>query len=109
MNVKFKNYNCNIMFGQYGNGNTAIQLIDEKDGYPVAVATVNGLHKCPNDIVGIKDWSENEGMVDALIQAHVIEDELLLMERTGFVYIGYYKLTDQALKLLKEFKVGQQA
>lgn len=113
MDIKFKVYECEVAFDQYCNGKTAIQLIGKKgtkwEGERVAVASVNGLYEVPNEVVGIKNWSENKGMADALINANVIEDELLFIEPTGFVHIEYYKLTDQALKLLKKFKVGQQA
>lgn len=103
MDMTYKGYKCELQFAKYFNGNTAIQLIDKEDGSPVAVATVNGEDNPPEGVVGIKDWSENEGMVNALIEANVIEQELQFLEPTGFVVIKYYKLTDMALQnVLKE-------
>src|SRR5690606_29262953 len=39
--IKFKNWKCNIQFGQYGTGATALSLVDHVDGEPVATASVN--------------------------------------------------------------------
>lgn len=97
MDMTFNGYECELQFAEYGNGNTAIQLLDKEDASVVAVATVNGEFQPPEGGVGIKDWSENVGMVDALIKANVIEPNLKFIEPTGFVTIGYYKLTDVAL------------
>lgn len=104
MDITFNGYECELQFAKYGNGNTAIQLIDKEDGSPVAVATVNGEDIPPSGVVGIKNWSENFGMVNALIKANVIEPELQFMEPTGFVAIEYYKLTKPAMKELEKLK-----
>ncbi|ENH96703.1 hypothetical protein J416_09404 [Gracilibacillus halophilus YIM-C55.5] len=103
MNVNFKGYDCIAAFGKYLNGNTAIQLVDAEDDSLVAVATVNGEIKNTEEIVGIKNWSENEGMVDALIDAGVIEPDLKFFEPSAFVVIEYYKLTDAAYQELQTF------
>lgn len=66
----------NLVFAQYSNGQTAIKLV-EPSGETLALATVNleGLSAPPPgpDQVWIKDWSENEGMLEALIQAGVVK------------------------------------
>lgn len=68
---------CDAFFCQYAAGNTAIQLVERETGEPWAKATVN----VPDlaDALGkgevfIKDYSENEGMMDALVAAGVVED-----------------------------------
>lgn len=73
--MRFKQWDCELKFGQYGNGRTAIQLIDKKDRDLVAVATVN-MENDPleADEVFIKDYSENEGMLQALINAGIVKD-----------------------------------
>lgn len=61
-------------FGRYGNGQTAIKLIDSADGFPFATATVcveDNLLK--EDEVAIKNYSENEGILESLIDAGIIE------------------------------------
>lgn len=65
--VKFKEWNCFVKKGEYGNGRTAIQLYDAETGEPIATATVN----LPDEPIAkgytfIKDWSENEGMLESL-------------------------------------------
>lgn len=73
--VKFKSWNCLVSFGRYSNGRTAIRLIDSLDGAPVATATVNVPDvKLAKDEVIIKNWSENSGILRALIDHDVVMD-----------------------------------
>ncbi len=62
-------YEVYLSFGAYRNGRTAIELLDANDGFPVMVATVN-LDNAPltGDEIIIKDYSENEGVLDFLVQ-----------------------------------------
>jgi len=74
--IEFRDFKCFMELTEYDlNGRTAILLheIDDEDSGLVAVATIN----IPDAKVGmnevlIKDWSENEGMVEALQRAGVI-------------------------------------
>lgn len=72
--VKFREWNCVLNVSAYRDNNrVALQLIDEEDGDMVAMATVN----LPNENLSlnevcIKDYSENDGMVQALVKAGVI-------------------------------------
>lgn len=108
MIVKHKQYKCKVVFAQYGNENTAIQLVgaegNDYEGEPISVATVNGVQILPSEIVGIKTWSENAGIAESLIEGNVIEPKLLGLEPTGFVSIEHYRLTDQALRELEKQK-----
>lgn len=111
MKVKFAGIDCEVRFNKYLNGNTAIQLFGapgtDYEGEAVAVASVNGGIKVAPNIVGIKTWSKNAGMVQALVDAGIIEPELLFTRPSGFVRIEYYRLTDDALmQMLQE--VGEQ-
>lgn len=58
-------YLCEVTRGEYRGGNIGLQLIDA-DGMLFATATVwvEGLAK---DEVAIKDYSENTGMLSALL------------------------------------------
>ena len=74
--------NCYLLFGQYQNKRTAIQI--QYNDQPLMKATVNipVADLEPNEVV-IKNYAENEGIMQALIDAEVIED-------TGkFIYAGY--------------------
>lgn len=108
MRVRFSGFECETAFGYYENGNNAIQLIDKHDGFKIATASVNGDRVVGIDTVGIKNWSENEGMADALIHAGVIEPEVIGIEPTGFVSILYYKLTERALEEVKNQMKGRK-
>lgn len=87
MQVRFMDWNCDVSFNTYkDNGRTAILLYDAEDGSPVATASVN-LSAITNDewnnyardwgvsskqLVLIKDYSENEGMLEALAEAKIL-------------------------------------
>lgn len=90
--VKFRNWDCILSFAKYRTTDaTSIQLLDANDGHPIAVATVN-LDVVPEkDHVFIKDWSENEGMVESLVKAGVISEPIGEIP-TGFVTAKICKL-----------------
>ena len=72
MKVKFKEWNCNVEYGTYYNGRTSIRLT--QNGEQIAVATVNiPAHNVPDGHVLIKNWSENQGIAQALQDAGVIK------------------------------------
>ena len=87
MNVKFKQWDCKINVRQYGNGRTALQLVDAKTSEPIATATVNVPDAIleDNEIL-IKDYSENTGMLNALVETGIVTDTGKRVE-TGFVTI----------------------
>ncbi len=73
--VQFKQWTCIAEFHHYRHGGgIAIQLIDATDGQPVATATINPESPVPEGCVAVKDWSENAGMLAALIAAGFVED-----------------------------------
>lgn len=67
-------YQVFIQLGKYRNGQTSVQLIDAEDGQPVATASIAmpELSLEDNQIV-VKDYSENEGMLDFLLENSIIE------------------------------------
>lgn len=74
MKVKFREWECNLSFGQYENGRVAMTLTDSVNGEMIAKATTN----LPDEELGanevfIKDYSENKGMLAALQSAGVVE------------------------------------
>ncbi len=87
MIVQFKEWECELVFGKYHNGATALELIDAEDGQPIAMASVNVAghsEHLDSDEMFIKDWSENEGMLDTLIKAGVVSPTIFSVP-TGFV------------------------
>jgi hypothetical protein len=73
MNIKFGQYDCNLVFSTYQHyNNTSIHLVDSTNGAPIATATLNPEMVLPPNQVVIKDYSENEGMFQALFEAGII-------------------------------------
>lgn len=93
LNVRFKEWDCVVFVGVYESGRIALQLFDAKDMEPVATATVN-LPDAPLEEyeVLIKDYSENEGMVDALVKAGLVTDTTKRVP-TGFAAASVCQLT----------------
>jgi len=101
MRVKFEQWDCIAKGAFYANDNKAIMLIDAEDGDPVATSTVNIVEeKIDEDIVFVKNYSENEGMTHALIEADIIWPDIIHTHRTEFVVVHAYRLTDKALNSL---------
>lgn len=97
MKVKFKDWNCIIEWSMYlENDNIAIKLLDEKTKELVAVATTNTSEETSLPGVQIKDWSENRGMWEALVDAGVIESEPIEKIASYFVLVKVGKLTEKA-------------
>lgn len=74
--VKFFGHDCTVRFVTYNNPvNLGIELLTE-DGDRMAMATVNST-VFPREMVGyalIKNWSENEGILEALVDAGIVRD-----------------------------------
>lgn len=90
--VHFRHWVCLIQKCEYGNGRMALKLVDAEDGSPIATATVN-LPDQPlgKNRVAIKDWSENEGMLKALIEAGVVKSTGQTI-RSGYVEVPICEL-----------------
>ena len=73
MDVKFKKWECSLAFGEYQNGRTILFLKDNATLEDVLCASVNLPNEAlrPNEIA-IKNYSENEGVLDALIKHKVV-------------------------------------
>ncbi len=90
--IQFAGYSCKLSFARYINGGIAIRLVDAEDHTPIAMATI-----CVTDAqlkegeVLIKDYSENQGMVDTLTEAGIIEKTGRTV-RSGYVDIPVCRL-----------------
>lgn len=72
--VRFYGENCGVYIGRYANGQTLLTLSCE-DCLPMATASVSipeYSHGCGR--VFIKNWSENQGILEALVEAGIVED-----------------------------------
>lgn len=70
--INFGGFICKFQLHEYVNGGTAIRLVDAFDGMPVATASL-WIGNLFHDEIAIKDYSENEGMVEALLEAGIIQ------------------------------------
>ncbi len=91
--ITHSGYKLGLTFAKYTNGQTVIKLVDMEDGMPFATATVAvENHLLKEDEVAIKDYSENAGILDSLIEADVIEHPHAFIH-SGFVKIPICKLS----------------
>lgn len=82
--LKFRNWNCNVCKVVYSNHRTAICLTDVETGEPILTATVNIPEEViEKDEVIIKNYSENEGILDTLVKNKIVSTPI------RFVNIGY--------------------
>ena len=88
--LKFNDWNCVLNTAGYINGGTALLLNDADNGEPVARATV-WVPGLSDDEVAIKDYSENSGMLTALVDADIVTLPHRFVE-SGFVTIPVCKL-----------------
>ena len=85
-------YELSLQFGKYKNGQISINLFDVEDGMPYAKATIcldDGILK--DNEVAIKNYSENEGILETLIQNRIVEEPHAYIQ-SGFVKIPICKL-----------------
>lgn len=99
-----RGYDCRLLKGHYWNergdgpGRVALRLEDWNDGSPVATITVNLPEaKLDEDSeVCVKDWAENEGMLEAIIAAGFANDTGRRVS-TGFVEAPIVRIDYKAL------------
>jgi hypothetical protein len=98
-----KTYTCQFAIGEYGNGNLALEIMGAEgtnyEGEPIARVTVNPGERVDDGRIAIKDYSENEGMVDTLLEMGIIKGDPLYTIPSGWVQIPVYELTDKGLAL----------
>ena len=90
--VEFAGFKCEVMIQKYGTGNPAVRLLDLEDGMPIVVATTN-IDGLDSDEIAIKEYSENEGVYDALLNAGIIHPKHRELS-TGYVTVPVCKLTN---------------
>lgn len=92
--VFFYGEECDLVVGRYAQGGRIRLDLRCDTGEPMATCTVNLPHvDIPEGCAFIKDYSENEGMVEALKEAGVIVGDPIKSEVSGFVIIDCYRLS----------------
>lgn len=95
MNTKYsKNELATIQKARYGDGSTALIINSLEDGSCICTATVSleadGALPAEGNVF-IKSYSENEGVLECLVQQGIISEPLQTMP-TGFVVVYECKL-----------------
>lgn len=81
---------------KYKNGRTALELIEAETGEPYAVATVNIPEVLlTEDELLIKDYSENQGILDFLVQNRIVRLTGKGVE-SGFVWLPVCELLPES-------------
>lgn len=80
----------NAVISKYDDGTDAI-ILETADGVPYGTASVNLRDKIPSGFVAVKDYSENIGMLEALIYAKIIGRPEFYV-RTGYVEVPVCKI-----------------
>ena len=104
MNIQFKSWNCKVIATHYAHDmSKAIHLIDANTHEPITKATVHVDHDAISDsVIAIKDYSENEGMVDTLVNVGIIHPEPVATITTNHVSIPMHELTELGMSLWDE-------
>lgn len=84
--LKYKKWDCVVKKSRYqNNNNLALILIDKNDGSCVANITINTDEiLLEPDLAYVKNYSEGEGMLEALQEAGLIE-EIIKTKKVGWV------------------------
>ena len=89
--LRFLGEELNIWKGNYAENNrVALELI-AGDGEPFMIATVNTNESIPDGHVTIKNYAENEGLLQVLIDNRIVERPAFKVA-TGYVQIDVCKL-----------------
>ena len=72
--MSYKQYKAVVVRSKYvNNDNLALMLIDEEDGSLIATITVNTEDKLPEGFGYVKNYSENEGIMEVLQKEGLIK------------------------------------
>ena len=73
-NVNFIGYRCSVKVSRYERGLSPCLRLVNTEGMPVATATVNVPElQLPPNVVVIKNYAENEGILPALVAAQIVQ------------------------------------
>ena len=80
--------------------NLAIEIWSPLDG-AVTRVTVNVDFSLPDDCIAVKDYSENEGMVDWLISQGLVEPNRAYTIKSAWVDIPIMRLTEKGIEVFR--------
>lgn len=89
--IIFNNFRCTLLKNKYRNGRLALMLMDQESGEPVVKATVN-LPTVELDEDHVIIDPKHVGLVEALQQAEIIDDNIVRHHKSGYVEYPEYEL-----------------
>ena len=89
--MKHKGKSLRATYSKYGNGQNAILLDYASNGQSYMVASVALDHPLQSDEVAIKNYSENEGILETLLESGIIATPHRFIS-SGFVQIPICKI-----------------
>lgn len=90
--MKFMKWECRLEWSHYEyNKQPALTLLDAETSEPIAKATTCIDYDFAEDETAIKDYSENEGMLETLIEAGIVEPTGAI-HHSGYVAIPIVKI-----------------
>lgn len=107
MKVRFHGKDLGVRFDRYREGDRVVITLMDEDGAEYVRATVNIPEiPLPDDLVLIKDYSENAGVLDALVEAGIVRPTGVRVG-SGFVEVPVCQLlVDEGLPAKAERKGG---
>lgn len=103
LKMKWHGWDCILQKGRYIDNSIGILLFDAHDGEPVSKATVTmqGANLREDQII-VKDYSENEGMLDALTEIGLVTGVERWIE-TGWVRVPVCNIDPAKLEEIDEY------
>ncbi len=97
--VNFRGFKCVVDTTKtYRNERPAIILTDAEDGSGVAYASVNVPNvELDHGEVAIKNYSENEGILNVLVQADIISEPIRKERISPFIEVEICKILNQEI------------
>ena len=92
--------NCSFRIGKYRDGGLALSVDQHMDGYaePLLTVTVNLAEPIPEGCIAVKDYSENEGVLDCLQELGIVT-EVVSWVPSGYVMIPICRYDPEVLNL----------
>lgn len=92
--------NCYFVPSRYTSNNNLALKIESEDEGSICVCTVNPPKKLSDDVICVKDYSENKGMVEFLKNMGIIGDRVEVIP-SGWVELYVYELTEHGKEIFK--------
>jgi hypothetical protein len=93
--------NCHFVATRYQEPKNLALLVENDNNETVAVCSVNPSRFKGDNVLCVKEWSENQGMLDFLVKQEIVTRKHAWFdsEESGFVIINAYELGKKGKEL----------